>query len=277
VPVSLARNKDLTSAAIRLYVLLATYADNETARCWPGIDLISEQMNVDRRTVFRKVQELVEHGFLNVESGKNEGSTNTYTLLTGAGYDIDVTPGMTLMSQGGVTLVSHELDSLQLNSMNYVQRPRAALDIEELKKATTLIEQAGSFDTEEVESLCNLLADAIDEYRGGVNTKPAVTQIWRRDMRLLLDRGPLGRAKPERIPHGRVEAAILYVFTHLAEPNAQNFCWAANVQSPVGLRKHWDKLLDAGKRREVSSRPTIVPPRSMNTIYLQTTNQKGAS
>ena len=67
-------------------------------------------------------------------------------------------------------------------------------------------------------------------------------------MRLLIDRGPLGQAKPTPMHPEKIEASIDAVFRHLAEPSSSGFCWAAQIRSPNALRRHWHELGIAFKR-----------------------------
>lgn len=111
----------------------------------------------------------------------------------------------------------------------------------------------------EAEALCRHLAAAVALHRDDPGSEPAVSTKWRKDMRLLLERGPLRRAKPEPLPPERVRAAIDFVFTRLAERGRDGFCWADQIRSPQALREHWDQLLDAGRRlrsSECQRRPT---------------------
>lgn len=108
----------------------------------------------------------------------------------------------------------------------------------------------------EVEQLCSQLADAVERYRDGAQGgRPKVNAAWRRDMRLLVERGPLGVEKARGVPVHRVADCIRVVFTELADPGASGFCWAAQVQSPSALRRHWWKLYEAAValRRRVSA------------------------
>lgn len=98
-----------------------------------------------------------------------------------------------------------------------------------------------------VEPLCALLADRIENYQGG--NRPRVTQRWRRDMRLLVERGPLHIAQPDPKPPDNVERCIAFVFDKLADPDGRSgFCWASVVRSPGALRDHWLQIADAGRR-----------------------------
>jgi hypothetical protein len=102
--------------------------------------------------------------------------------------------------------------------------------------------------TTAAERLCGVLADRIDAYRGG-GARPAITGAWRTDMRLLLERGPLGRAKAEAHDPIRVQRAMDRIFSELADADNGGFCWAAQIRSPGALRRHWDQAADTLRRR----------------------------
>lgn len=103
--------------------------------------------------------------------------------------------------------------------------------------------------------LCDQLADRVAEHMTA--PRPAVTKRWRTDMRLLIERGPLGIDKPEPIPPERVERCIAFVFEHLATPTGRTrFCWANQVRSPHALREHWAQLLRAAKDTQHRERTT---------------------
>lgn len=101
-------------------------------------------------------------------------------------------------------------------------------------------------DDPQVVELCAYLAERVEKHRGG--DRPAVTAAWRRDMRLLVERGALGVDKPEAIAPEKVRAAIDATFDVLAEPGRDGFCWADQVRSPGALRRHLPKLREAYRR-----------------------------
>jgi hypothetical protein len=100
--------------------------------------------------------------------------------------------------------------------------------------------------------LCDELADAVGQFRNGTHGgRPAVTKRWREDMRLLLERGPKGEAEACPLSADKVRGCIAYVFTELAEPEGSStFCWAAQVQSPAALRRHWWRIRAAARHVE---------------------------
>jgi hypothetical protein len=119
-----------------------------------------------------------------------------------------------------------------------------------------------------VEQLCTALADAVGRYRDGAQGgRPKITATWHRDMRLLLERGPLGADQAVAIEPKRVAACIAVVFTELADPQSgSGFCWAKNVQSPSALRRHWWKIYEAARDQRQRSQLGRLGPlsRSLN-------------
>jgi len=238
---------------------LATYADNRSDEAWPSQETLASDMgDISTDTVRRVTKELQVAGFLLVQTRRAQEKTHLYTLLSGRSeptasndHPAPVQPTHPAPTQG--ELYSNEL---YLNKTSE-RRKKASLSV--LRQATELIEQSPLATTASSNALCALLATRIGDYRGN-GAQPAVTVKWRRDMALLLHRGPLGRAVPEPMPDWRVEAAIRYVFDNMAEPENGTFCWAAQVQSPGALRRHWDKIADAAKRQRASSVATIRLP-----------------
>jgi len=101
----------------------------------------------------------------------------------------------------------------------------------------------------DIRSLCDLLSEEVGRYLGDPIKAPAVTARWTNDMRLLLEKGPLHRAKSEVIAPDRVRRCIRVVFDELAEPTgSRGFCWAAQIRSPGALRDHWDQVAEAAKQ-----------------------------
>lgn len=98
----------------------------------------------------------------------------------------------------------------------------------------------------EVDSLCDLLAQRVGSHRDG--PPPPITKAWRRDMRLLLDRGPKDQAIPTRLLPGKVESTIHFIFDRLSDPGPNGFCWADQVRSPGALRKHWHAMATSAAR-----------------------------
>lgn len=106
----------------------------------------------------------------------------------------------------------------------------------------------------EVVQLCSLLAERVGTHRD--SPPPPVTKRWRKDMRLLLDRGPLDQDKPTPFDEDRVRRTIEFIFGSLAERGENGFCWADQIRSPHALRRHWHKASLSSKKPPGHRRPT---------------------
>lgn len=97
--------------------------------------------------------------------------------------------------------------------------------------------------TSEIEDLCTLLADRIEQFGG---TRPKISKRWRNDMRLLVRTGPLHVAHVGPLSVEQTRALIATVFDELNEPNGRGgFCWAGVIQSPGALREHYKGVKQA--------------------------------
>lgn len=70
--------KGLSHGARLTYVLLLKYAWQED-RCFPGIERLGELLEVERKSVIRYTQELMQHGLISIER-RGQGKTNVYHL-----------------------------------------------------------------------------------------------------------------------------------------------------------------------------------------------------
>ena len=71
----------LTDRAIRIYALIARYADNDTLQAFPSRDTLAERANCHVRSVDRAVKELVKAGAI-VKSHRMNGDSYTSNLYT---------------------------------------------------------------------------------------------------------------------------------------------------------------------------------------------------
>lgn len=82
--------------------------------------------------------------------------------------------------------------------------------------------------------LCDTLAGLIGEQTGFT---PVTTMGWRRDMRLLLEHGPIGTAKQPLNPSD-VRDVLYGTFEHQT-------WWADKITDPRFLRKHYPRIYRA--------------------------------
>lgn len=103
-----------------------------------------------------------------------------------------------------------------------------------------------------VEALCQRLADILGERNG---RRPTVTVKWRRDMRLLCERGPLGHAA-QAVDTAEVQAIMEATFTH-------ETWWADRITDPGFLRKHYLRI---GREAAAASRKGSASPKAAALI-----------
>ena len=84
VPVRMLSDENIKSTSVRVYLALDSFADNKTRVCYPSINSLAEKLNINRRTVIRSLNELIENGYVrkSKRSSKNNGGyiSNVYHL-----------------------------------------------------------------------------------------------------------------------------------------------------------------------------------------------------
>lgn len=235
-----------TKGAHRLVMIaLANHAD-ERGQCWPSIKRIADEANITEDHAKRVLRDLeAEHHIakkINAapdERMRTDRRPNLYSLLDGGaqksppwqnGGDNDaVAGGGSAQSRGGADVPpNHQLEPSVQPKPKTQSAPEGADPV--------------------IEALCNELATRIAAHEQTAG-KPIVTERWHKDMRLLVERGPLGRKPADPFPPERIMRALDVIFTRLNEPSGNPaFCWADQVQSPTALRKHLPKIALAAKR-----------------------------
>ena len=212
------------------YIMAETANDTYDYRLWMGDEAMASIVGVDRRTVIRAKAQMIQDGYLEELGVAGERGFKEYRFLFPGSSQEQISGGADVTSHPA-DVTSHPIEPIsQLKGINGAEAPSS-------------LEQ----DPETV-SLCYQLARRVGEFRGSPNKAPGVTAKWLRGMRLLVERGPTGRARPEPLRTSKVRTSIDYLFDNLAEPDRKGFCWAGVVQSPVGLREHWDQIANAAKR-----------------------------
>jgi len=76
-------DRDISDKALRLYAVLAGYADSETGQAYPGRALLSRRMACSTKTVDRAVQELLEIGAIKKKQRVKDGhyQSSLYTVV----------------------------------------------------------------------------------------------------------------------------------------------------------------------------------------------------
>lgn len=237
----------------RLVLLsLANHADDRGV-CWPSIDTVAREARLSRRRVEEAIRGLIATGVLKrtVNGAPVPGSNrpNLYRLIKApdevAGADVSAPDVPAPDEVSGPDEVAPDGSSSQPRTDRpahpRTDRPaKPSVEPSENRQQPSVVERR-----DDVEALCALLAERVGTHRDGPG--PPVTGRWRKDMRLLVDRGPLNQDKPTPLGAERVEKAIRFVFDRLADTNGKGFCWANQIRSPHSLRDHWHQLVTASK------------------------------
>lgn len=71
---------DVSDRAVRLYAVLATYANNRTGEAWPGRRTLADRLRCSPATAWRATRELVDVGALTVTERTTEAGSQTSNL-----------------------------------------------------------------------------------------------------------------------------------------------------------------------------------------------------
>jgi hypothetical protein len=120
---------DISDRAVRLYAVLARYADSETHKAYPSRDTLAKRLRCSTKSVDRAAQELVESGAMTKEHRHN--SSIVYTLRVVQGGRHHSPGGSSRVSRGvdtGVELTrTTELEPTKRKPVNDIEQALAQL------------------------------------------------------------------------------------------------------------------------------------------------------
>lgn len=95
--------------AIALFVILGSYADNDTGECWPSRATLAARLGQSRDSVDRRLKELRALGAVEWQQRKDEAGqrSNLYTLHLTTPCRSDTAPGNAETRHGGGVPVRH--------------------------------------------------------------------------------------------------------------------------------------------------------------------------
>lgn len=229
--------------AMRFVLLaIADSANRDGEHSHPGTTGIMDFALYGRTHVLGTIDRLVADGWLEVEEqGKGRGHATIFRI-----------PGV----RGKVHPPDHSADGkgsvkdqsgVDLSAAEKVHSDDPPLSLSNRKEIITHTVRDAVADEAACRDLCEQLACKVAAHMQ--RPLPAVTERWRNDMRLLLERGPLGQDQPTPVPAERVARAIDFLFDRLAAPEGRTrFCWADQVRSPRALREHWHQIRHAAAK-----------------------------
>jgi AcrR family transcriptional regulator len=206
------KHSQADGVALLVLLSLADQANDE-GECWPKIDQIAERCRVSRRSVFRHLDELRTLGELDWEDRRAQSLASKYrvTVTPRANLAPPHVPDWHLPRANGdtshVPTVALQETSLE-PSLNNTSEPRP-----------------------DVDAICDHLVAKIEKNTG---TKKIITERWRTDARLLLDR--------DKRPPDEVHQLIDWC--------QDSTFWRANILSVSKFREKYDTLKLQSQRRE---------------------------
>lgn len=230
---------DVSAQAIRLYAVLARYADR-AGNAFPSRKALADRLQVrDKKTVDRALKELVDAQAVTVHGRVDEagdqtsnhyvvhrtppegvvartpsgGGTNATTQGQGC-HDGGGTDGTTVVPQKG-----HEREPLEREPSEREEKHLVGADAPPAEVPPR----------DDVERLCAHLADRIE---ANGSKRPTITRRWRDAARLLLDRD------------NRTEEQVVRAIDWC---QADEF-WRSNILSMPKLREKYDQLRLAAQR-----------------------------
>jgi hypothetical protein len=118
---------DISDRAVRLYAVLARYADSETHKAYPSRDTLAERLRCSTKSVDRAAQELVESGAMTKQHRHNSSIVYTLRVVQGGGHHSP--GGSSRVSRGvdtGVELTrTTELEPTELEPQNYIDTKKS--------------------------------------------------------------------------------------------------------------------------------------------------------
>lgn len=220
-------------------IVLANYA-NEAGESYPGMETIAEKANLSFDCARRSVAKLEKSGqIVRVVNGAPDERIprhrrpNLYTLVMGG---LNAPPNdewVGLLTRdgwdnqhamGGTKSPTKEKEEPKKNE----RRPRSEIS-----------EASARDESPVVEDLVELFADMVETVKG---KRPKIGKAWKRDMRLLLERGDPAY-EPNPVDPDRVRRLIEFMRANPTFPSrSPDFAWPAVVQSPNKLRAKYEAL-----------------------------------
>lgn len=119
-------DSDLSDRAVRLYAVLASYADNRTGRAFPSRATLAKRLRCSVGTVDRALAELVASEAVTKQARTSDGGSQTSNLYVVRRGAPPVTRGGPTGDEGGASPVGPELEPQELDPKPLEKDARAA-------------------------------------------------------------------------------------------------------------------------------------------------------
>lgn len=219
---------DISPQAVRLYGVLRRYADRDGS-CFPSRKRLASDLRMEStKPVDKALKELISIGAITSErrfTEQGDLQSNLYTVLSMPLGSDEKIPTSPLFGPHGSSR----------------KEATVATENSQIRKAILRESQPNeeSNFSEEVVSLCNLLADHM--VNNGIK-RPTISGKW------LSDMDKLNRIDLKNFD--QIRAAIIW--------SQSDSFWSANIHSPAALRKQYDKMRLQAQRNRTSKGVDVV-------------------
>jgi hypothetical protein len=114
---------DISDRAVRLYAVLARYADNDTHKAYPSRETLAERLKCSTKSVDRAAQELLDAGAMSKQHRHNSSIIYTLNVVQGGGHH---SPGGSTPVSRGVDTDVHLTRTTELEPENYIEAKKNA-------------------------------------------------------------------------------------------------------------------------------------------------------
>lgn len=237
-------NSPYTGNALVAHLKIGDIANSQNDYLiWMDPKELAEITRCSVSTFKRITGEMVKDGYLEVV--QQGGGRKNWTVFRFLMPD-KATQNDDVYEDGNCPKATHETRPSETET---TPNAKASLLISNSRNTTQLkgVAKAPSgYVSEEVETLCTLLAQVVGKHMGN---EPKINKTWREDMDLMLRLGAKNWATAKPVAASDIRDWMAVVFTCLNKPTGSgSFCWADQVRSPGAIRKHWDQVINAGKR-----------------------------
>lgn len=211
---------DISDRAVRVYAILARYADSETLQAFPSRETLAKRAHCHWRSIDRAIDELVSLGAVTKTHRKNGDSyqSNVYTLrrvlpqLSG-GTDKGVSRVLTGESvgtdTGGNLTITTELEPIELEPLN-IDGFKEFWSIYPLKREKPKAQRAFAKAAKRANGIDSIIAGAV-AYRDDPNRQDAYTKYpatWLNND--CWDDGPLPSKRKESAVERAMKVTMMF-------------------------------------------------------------------
>jgi hypothetical protein len=201
----------ISDKAVRLYCVLARFADNNTHQAFPSRETLAAKMHCSVKSIDRAAQELIEIGAVSKKQRHN--SSLIYTLKVSRGVVTSDQGGWSHMTRGVVThdhlTITTELEPIELEPLN-IDGFQEFWSVYPLKREKPKAQRAFAKAAKRAQSIDSIISGAV-AYRDDPNRQDAYTKYpatWLNND--CWDDGPLPSKRKESAVERAMKVTMMF-------------------------------------------------------------------